>query len=691
MSNINLSRDNIEPLANPINISEKKVTISTPPLSTFNNPLISNNNVRFDVKAESIIEENSGQQSYEKDQNLSLLKTMKMVFDKAPYANILTDANCKILEINSAALKMFGYTLEEITSIKSRCLFETTDDCFEYYLKERKAHGCINGESTGLTKDGKTFRCQLSSVNFVTEQGEERAISTIVDTSQSVSELNYSDTEKMQHPLEQLIKEKLKAEKLAAENNERIKHIFNASLEVLFDYNVVTGIISVSDGFEKEFGYKISDNMTFKDDWLSHIHPEDIDNVRAYFNTISASGETKWNIKYRFVSANGSVAEVVSKANIMRDEDGKPIRMIGSIQNLTKEKLLEETLRKKNNEKLRETFNSSPDVLWDLDVATDELIVNDAYKNLFGHTISGKFNLQDWVNYMHCDYKEAAQKQFNHFIESSESKWKFYYKYLRADGSVADVITHITVIRNDEGKPVRFMGTTHDVSKQKELEELLDSERKLKENQIAAAIIDAQEYERVELSKELHDNVNQLLGAAKLYNDMAQKNGLNREKLIKKSSEYTLSAIEEIRKISKGLVSSLIAEVGIVEAIKTLAEEIMEANTIHIICTAQDCCDNTMNDRFKLNIFRIVQEQINNVLKHAKASEIKIDLAQTETEFIISISDNGIGFDTDKRSKGIGISNIISRAERYKGSAHFISKPGNGCTLLVNFALSVIL
>lgn len=348
--------------------------------------------------------------------------------------------------------------------------------------------------------------------------------------------------------------------------------------------------------------------------------------VNEYY-TVLASKETKWCKKFRFLSADNSVYEVINDATIMRDEKGKAYRVIGSMQNLTREEHPEQTFKQKNKERLKEVLNSSSDVLWDLDLVANELIINDAYKTLFGHTMSQNFNIEEWLANVHPDYKEAAKQHFYSFIESSETKLAFSYKFLRADGSVADIITRATMIRNGEGKVLRIMGTTHDVTKQKELEKKVEYERQVKEKQVAEAIIDAQEHERVELSKELHDNVNQLLGAAKLYNEMAQKNGVNRENLLKKSSAYTLSAIEEIRKISKGLVSFAIADAGLLDAVKNLAKEIMEAHAISIICTTNNFLEEQMNNRFKLNVYRIVQEQLNNVIKHSKATEVIIDLS----------------------------------------------------------------
>ena len=94
-----------------------------------------------------------------------------------------------------------------------------------------------------------------------------------------------------------------------------------------------------------------------------------------------------------------------------------------------------------------------------------------------------------------------------------------------------------------------------------------------------------------------------------------------------------------------------------------------------------------MNDKFKMNVFRMVQEQLTNILKHAKASDVYIMMSERNGKFTLSIADNGIGFDNTKKSShnGIGLRNIISRAEFYKGSARFITKPGNGCKLVITF------
>jgi signal transduction histidine kinase len=219
----------------------------------------------------------------------------------------------------------------------------------------------------------------------------------------------------------------------------------------------------------------------------------------------------------------------------------------------------------------------------------------------------------------------------------------------------------------------------------KELDEKVNFEIRLKENQIAEAIIDAKELERSDIGKELHDNVNQLLSATRLYLDMAGRDEANRQLYLDRSSEYTLTAIEEIRKLTKGLTADAIKNFGLYEAVRNICKDTMEVNPIKISYRLDLLIEHAVNDKFKLNVYRIMQEQLTNILKHAKATAITIGLSQNKKNILLSIADNGVGFDPGKKYTGIGITNIRSRSRSYNGMAKFVSHPGQGCVLTVKF------
>jgi signal transduction histidine kinase len=219
----------------------------------------------------------------------------------------------------------------------------------------------------------------------------------------------------------------------------------------------------------------------------------------------------------------------------------------------------------------------------------------------------------------------------------------------------------------------------------------LEEEIKSKDIQIADATADAKDTARSDIGKELHDNVNQLLGASNLYIDLAKKGGKDSELFLGRSSEYTLTAIEEIRKLTKRLTTDIIMNLGLCEAIENISRDTMEVYPVQITCRSKSFKEKTVNEKLQLVLYRILQEQLNNILKHAKASRVVITLSQTRQLITLSLSDNGVGFDTQKKSNGIGIENIKSRAMVFNGSVEVVSQPGKGCTLTSKFPIKPIL
>ncbi len=294
---------------------------------------------------------------------------------------------------------------------------------------------------------------------------------------------------------------------------------------------------------------------------------------------------------------------------------------------------------------------------------------------------------EDWVNHIHPDDKQAVMQDYNRMLHSAETEWMYSYRFLRADDTVASVISRRIILRNNAGKAYRMIGSMQDISKQKVLEERLEQEIELKEMQIADATEEAKETERSDIGRELHDNVNQLLGVSKLYLDMAKHGSENSEMYIRRSSEYTMTAIDEIRKLSKELTSDTIKHFGLCEAIKNICRDTMEVHPVRITCAMQAFKEKGMDDKFRHNVFRIVQEQLNNILKHASATAVTISLSQNKRFITMAISDNGVGFDIGIKRKGIGMDNIKNRAASCNGTVDIVSQPGHGCTLTVKFPI----
>jgi signal transduction histidine kinase len=214
------------------------------------------------------------------------------------------------------------------------------------------------------------------------------------------------------------------------------------------------------------------------------------------------------------------------------------------------------------------------------------------------------------------------------------------------------------------------------------------TERKEIEKKIMQASIDGQEREREEIGRELHDNVNQILTTARLYLETIHETPNEQESIIRRCGEIITTAIEEIRKLSRNMTQSFYKEIGLKLSIEDLLENIRQLpERIHVSFDFFVPAEPLLDDKLKTTLFRIVQEQLNNILKHAAASSIRVALQQEEDMLFLRIIDDGTGFDTRKKREGIGINNIISRAELFNGQVNIESAPGKGCALIVNFPM----
>jgi signal transduction histidine kinase len=252
-----------------------------------------------------------------------------------------------------------------------------------------------------------------------------------------------------------------------------------------------------------------------------------------------------------------------------------------------------------------------------------------------------------------------------------------------------------------------------DVTERIQLEEELNEQRISRQKQITEAVILAQEKERTEIGKELHDNVNQILGASNLYINTAMSDDEMRQELLERSTELVSNAINEIRKISKSLITPGLREIGLVESIEDIIDDLRVAggamaggtgsrvaggadnrvaggaagDKLAIDLDLQNISEDQIEDRRKLTVFRIIQEQLNNIVKHARATRVLIRLSGEQDHIVLTVADNGVGFDVSRHRKGVGITNMISRAELFNGKVEIVSGPGEGCTLTVSLPM----
>jgi len=269
-------------------------------------------------------------------------------------------------------------------------------------------------------------------------------------------------------------------------------------------------------------------------------------------------------------------------------------------------------------------------------------------------------------------FRAGAAQVEAHFFTKNKEKIPYYFNGSRAqiEGKLCLIGMGIDITeRNKAQEALRL------------IEQEILNQKVQEQKKIIRAVIQAEETERNYIGCELHDNVNQILAGTKLYLTMAGKNDEKIRGLLGYPLELLDNSINEIRALS----SKYVTPPGKID-LKGLAKNLVEVlNKNTHIKTTLDCSfsDQIMDEELKLNLYRIIQEQINNILKHAAPTSVAISLRARENAIHLVTTDNGKGFDLNKKRPGIGIANIINRVESFNGKINILSSPGNGCKMAI--------
>ncbi|MBS1531886.1 MAG: sensor histidine kinase [Bacteroidetes bacterium] len=182
------------------------------------------------------------------------------------------------------------------------------------------------------------------------------------------------------------------------------------------------------------------------------------------------------------------------------------------------------------------------------------------------------------------------------------------------------------------------------------------------------------ERERQHISREIHDNIGQALSVIKLNLDMADRSAINDVK------ELIGEAIQDLRQFTHGLYHGKLLTDSVFELIKKDVERLN--NSGQLVATLDfDTNKYPLNEQSELLIYRVFQETVNNILKHARANKVLVRIRNNKKLFKLSISDDGRGFPLGDYEKGLGIDSMYKRAELLKGKLSIISTPGQGTSV----------
>ncbi|RYY62565.1 MAG: PAS domain S-box protein [Chitinophagaceae bacterium] len=619
---------------------------------------------------------------------------------------LIISSTGRIMSANLAACALLGYSRREFLSFTREELFGINEASFQSIGFLRDSPDQPMPTYATKRKDGLSISCYLKCVPFL----DQKAARTIMAFSPAPAATELPPLQVAGIPKEKPLPGKTdpdpdelsvalkEADSLLAESYRLKKFTGKISYDLMWDWNLITDRVDVGESVLELFGYKLKGRTIAFKTFLRCLMPRERDRIKTKMDALLLTGKTAWNESCMVIRKDGSVAFTVSRAKILRNDQGQASHVVGATQDISRIHELEQQLKDQVEiqEELSQIFevasSLSSDARWDWNLNTNEFFFGSGFQLLFGYDTNQKAvnTVLDWSTYLHPEDQEDVKNDLQLAIQSKTDYWEYAYRFIRADGTIAKVFNRASIIRNIRGKAIRMIGVMQDVSRQDVLEQELAQEIKLKDKKIEEAQQEAKEAERSDIGKELHDNVNQLLGASRMYLDMARKGGKERDEMIARSSEFTMTAIEEIRKLTKGLTSDFINHIGLREAIRNLAKETMKASSIQITCRLASVDGEQLSSKFKINIFRIIQEQLTNILKHAEASLVLIGLKATAKEISLIITDDGVGFNPSLIRKGIGVDNILSRAKTFNGTAEFESTPGHGCMLKVRFPLPSI-
>lgn len=326
------------------------------------------------------------------------------------------------------------------------------------------------------------------------------------------------------------------------------------------------------------------------------------------------------------------------------------------------------------------------DCLWEWDLQKKEIFwIDGGHKRAFGYPIENAVISQKfWESCLHPDDKLRVLETLNKILTGRKTTaWETEYRFRKSDNEYAYVHDCGQVIYNKENTATRIVGATQDISEKILLERKLEEERRTRQIEITSAVLTAQENERAEIGKELHDNLNQVLAVAKMYLQMARRDDKNSKAYLEKTSGFIVDVIKEIRRISKHLIVPKTDIIGLFDNIKNLIFDLHEINPIKIKFTEDGIREDEIDEKLQLTIYRIIQEQVNNILKHSEATNANIKLGKEKKDIVLTIADNGKGDTSNNVKKGVGIINIKSRAALCNGKVTVETAPGKGYELKV--------
>ena len=369
-----------------------------------------------------------------------------------------------------------------------------------------------------------------------------------------------------------------------------------------------------------------------------------------------------------------SIARGISDYLLKDDLNGAMLykSIIYAIERKKNTVLIEESEKRYSN-----LFHLSPQPMWLYDCETLNFIqVNKSALDHYDYS-EQEFLSMKITDIQTTEDAEKLKKDIEKRRLEGDFPFSGSFNHLKKNGDIINVEIYSTSIVVDEKKCRSVIAI--DVTERNEYE-----------HKITKAIIKTQEEERYEIGGELHDNVCQILATSMISLGMIKKYiEPKAEQWYINTKEYINMASDEIRNLSHRLAPAFFDDSSFEVAIEILINTFNVADAYEIdLHFDTDIKDDDLTLEMQLNLYRIVQEQLRNILKYSKATKITLEFFVENNMLLLILSDNGVGFITENAKSGIGLANMKRRAELFSGTFLIKSSPGNGCVMTVTIPVA---
>ena len=428
----------------------------------------------------------------------------------------------------------------------------------------------------------------------------------------------------------------------------------------IWEWDIEEDIVLFNSTVSDSIGYENEQSNIITTTWEAIVHPEDIQLTRRKLQKFQSSSEEMFSVTHRVKNDIGEWVWVLDRGRINSRGNKEKVRMLGvridiEDQKKTENKLLE------SNRRFKDLIENLPGVVYRVERKKKKKItfLSSSWANVFGYNSESFMkNHKCFSNIIHEKDRTSRIEAIEKAVEN-KTNYHISSRFIHENGSIVWVLEQGKPIFSKKGKFLAVEGYIYDVT-----------EIKKAENKVVSSILNTEDSERKRMATMLEDNLSQYLNASFMNMEIVrmEKDALsdNVSEKLDLARDFLKNAIDETRVLAYDLMPKSINDFGYVPTIVKTIEGINKNGgvVIKFFHNLTERLDKTV----EVNLFRITQEAINNILNYSKATEGIIQLTKYSDKLVLSVEDNGLGFDFHHPKIRLGINSMNNRTKAISGS-----------------------